>query len=62
LPSFFRVLARKNILLTHYPHIDAADQKQGLHYSVFGDDPLRSGKRNQSLAGPQGPASLMNQG
>jgi hypothetical protein len=56
------VLARKNILLAHYPHIHPADQKQGLHYSVFGADPLRSGKRNQSLAGPQGPASLMNQG
>jgi hypothetical protein len=35
------------MLSAHYPHLHAADQKQGLHYTRFGDNDPGQGKQNQ---------------
>jgi hypothetical protein len=34
LPSFLRVLARRNMAI-HYPHAHTKENQQGLHYSRF---------------------------
>jgi hypothetical protein len=49
-------------LLIHYPHAHASDQKQGLHYNALWDLQLIATERNQTFAGPDGPAKAKIRG